>query len=277
MSATTFFPTESRRRKPQASLALIAFQAAAVIGTFAIPSVAALLVDPRQLNDVSVWDKPLKFEIALGVHLVTLALLAPLFTAAAAQTRLVRGAYLTTAFATLGELSYLVLQAARGRQSHFNFTTPLETAMYSLMGVGAVALVVCAFIIGWRIRAQTRPEIGTGLRLGAAWGLMLGAGATLVVAGIMSSGQVGGYGHWVGGVRSDAHGLPLTGWSTTGGDLRVAHFFATHLMQALPLLGLAADRWAPRLAGRIVGGGAAFGLLVVSITFGQALLGRPLI
>ena len=79
-----------------------------------------------------------------------------------------------------------------------------------------------------------------------------------------------GTGHWVGGVPTDAGGLPLFGWSRTGGDLRVPHFFATHVMQALPLLGLAADRLAPRRAVPLVWAGVGVSLLVVAATFAQA-------
>ncbi|KJV10327.1 hypothetical protein VZ95_05735 [Elstera litoralis] len=55
------------------------------------------------------------------------------------------------------------------------------------------------------------------------------------ITGIWMGGQPG---HWVGGIASDAGGLPIVGWARDGGDLRVAHFFGLHLMQALPLLAL---------------------------------------
>jgi len=258
------------------ALQRIAFQAAAILMGFALPTIAAMMMDDRLLNGVSVWDKPLKFEVSLTVHLLTIGFLSRALDAARTASRLVRIVYVTSAVSAIGEVAYIVLQAARGRQSHFNFDTPLESIMYGMMGVGATALVVCAFIIGLGILKSRKPGIGEGFKEGAAWGLMLGAVATFITAGVMSSGLLAGAGHWVGGVHSDAQGLPLTGWSTTGGDLRVAHFFATHLMQTLPLAGYCADRWLPGQARPVVWIVAAFIVMVVVATFVQAAEGQPL-
>jgi hypothetical protein len=262
-------------RDRRGSLESIVFQAAALMLAFTIPTLAALALDDRQLHGVSVWDKPLKFEISLAIHLITLGLLSRTLSPAMAGASRIRAAYVVSACAALGETAYIVLQAARARDSHFNFSTPVEAIMYAMMGIGATALVVCAFIIGFGIHRGAKPGIG-GLTYGAAWGLMLGAAGTFITAGVMSSGLVGGRGHWVGGVHSDAHGLPLTGWSTTGGDLRVAHFFATHMMQALPLVGWCADRWLPERARQLVRAAAAVMAAIVVFTFIQALRGRPL-
>lgn len=242
-----------------------------------VPSVIALAIDPRTLNDISVWVKPIKFQVSLSLHLFTLALLLPLISSALGDSRLVRVSVAISVIASTYETIYITFQSARGVASHYNIATPIESVMYSLMGIGAVALVVGAFGIGLAIARSPAPSNATkGLHIGAATGLMVGAVATLITAAVLSTG-VAATGHWIGGELSDANGLPLVGWSTTGGDLRVAHFFATHLMQALPIVGLLADRFVPGRARLIVILAMLIGIAIVAATFVQALAGQPLI
>jgi hypothetical protein len=240
---------------------------------FLIPSAISYFIDDRLLNEVSVWSKPIKFQISIILTLCTAMLLLPLLDEATRASWTIRGASLVMAIAATLEIIYIVIQAARGRASHFNDATPLETTLYSLMGVGAVSIVAGAFVIGWVIWRRGRRDMGEGFRSGAAWGLMIGAVLTVITAGIMSSGVIAEPGHWVGGIRSDANGLFLVGWSRTGGDLRVPHFFATHIMQGLPLLGLLLDRFAPSRARIGIWVGAVAGILVVAATFIQAAMG----
>jgi hypothetical protein len=79
--------------------------------------------------------------------------------------------------------------------------------------------------------------------------------------------------------------MPVTGWSTTGGDLRIPHFVGMHALQALPLLvlllGTLANR-VPRLRsatvrGRIVLVAAAGYAGLVGLVTWQAERGQPLI
>ncbi len=253
-------------------IAGVAFQLALLV-----PSLIAATIDPRTLNDISVWSKPIKFQLSLSLNLLTLLVLLPLVSDALKASRLVT---ISVALAVVGstyEIAYITTQAARGVASHFNDNTPLEAALYSIMGIGATAIVAGAFGIGLAIARSSDPTGRmAGFKLGAASGLMLGAVATLITAFVMASGY-DGPGHWVGGERSDANGLPLVGWSTTGGDLRVSHFFATHLMQALPIVGLVADRVAPRWARLAVAAAAVLGIAVVVATFLQAINGLPLL
>ena len=242
---------------------------------FLIPSAIAYAIDERLLNDVSVWSKPVKFQLSIILTLGTAMLLLPLLDEAARATRTIRGASLVMAMASTLEITYIVIQAARGRASHFNDATPLESILYALMGIGAVSIVAGAFVIGWVIWRRGRTDMGEGLRSGAAWGLMIGAVLTVITAGMMSSGAITDPGHWVGGIRSDANGLFLVGWSRAGGDLRVPHFFATHIMQGLPILGLLLDRFAPGRARTGIWVGAVASVLIVAATFIQAAMGMP--
>ena len=94
---------------------------------------------------------------------------------------------------------------------------------------------------------------------------MLGMVLATIAGGYMSSMQS----HWVGGDLNDAHGLGFFSWSTTGGDLRVAHFVGMHVAQVLPLVALSGDR-------RVVYG-AAFALpLLTGIIFVLGISGIPL-
>lgn len=241
----------------------------------ALPSLLALGLDDRLINGISVWSKPLKFQASLAIMLATLLLLLPLIEA---RTRAGRGVFLASLMAAItanGEVFYITLQAARGRASHFNDSTPFEAMAYSVMGVGAALLVLSSLVIGVYILRRPHPGAPAGLQLGGGWGLVLGSVATLFTAFALGSGEIGGPGHWVGGVRSDLGGLPLFGWSRTGGDLRVSHFFATHIMQALPILGLCLDRVMPRFARAGILLGALISLAVVVATFVQAVQGRP--
>lgn len=91
----------------------------------------------------------------------------------------------------------------------------------------------------------------------------------------MAAGAIDGPGHWVGGTRTDATGLPVFGWSMTGGDLRVPHFFAAHLLQALPLVGWIADRSHSTQPRVWVWVALGIGIVWVSFTGRQALRGQP--
>jgi hypothetical protein len=241
-----------------------------------VPTVLAYLLDTRTLNDINIWTKPIKFQLSLVLLMVTILVLLPLLSSTWRVSRSVRWSALAMAFAGTFEIAYITVQSARGRGSHYFVEVPIEALMYSLMGLGAVVLVATAFVVGLAIHRSSQVQAPSGLRLGASLGLMLGAVLTLATAGPLSASAFApDIGHWIGSVRSDANAVPLLGWSRTGGDLRVSHFFATHLMQALPLLGLLADRLRPASARRIVLGGSVLGTLAVVATFIQAAKGMP--
>lgn len=87
------------------------------------------------------------------------------------------------------------------------------------------------------------------------------------------------------GAPDGGPGMPITDWSTVGGDLRIPHFVGMHALQALPLLAmlltLLARRWT-RLrddtvrARIIIVGGLSYTAVLALLTW-QALRGQPLI
>jgi hypothetical protein len=235
----------------------------AFVFTFLFLSVYALtFFDQRLLYGVSLWEKPSKFFLSLTIHMATLAWGISLLPVEAQRSRGVRIATYAFVAAAVFELAYMMFQASRGEASHFNRTTVFHNVMYSLMGLGAVTLTVTTGYLGWRIiRAGT-----TIMHFAAGWSFMVSAMATTLVASYLSSGN----GHWIGGDQTDATGLPFFHWSTTGGDLRVAHFAALHIMQAVPVI---AWFWPDK---RIAAAALIAGITIVAGLAAQAFMGVPL-
>jgi hypothetical protein len=164
------------------------------------------------------------------------------------------------------EQVYVVYRAARGEQSHFNYTSQQAMIMYSLMGVAITILVVWTGYITYLFFKRSFPQLPKsylwGIRLGLLFFVIFSMGAHLMA----SSG-----GHTV-GARDGGSGLPLVNWSRQNGDLRVAHFFGMHAMQLLPLFGFYVSRSSRSTI--------IFSLVycaLVCIIFIQALLGKPLL
>ena len=82
------------------------------------------------------------------------------------------------------------------------------------------------------------------------------------------------------GVSDGGPGMPVTGWSTEGGDLRVAHFVGLHALQVLPFIGWWISR-KRRLSHRqqmtLVWIASLSYLGLVAVVTIQALRGQPLV
>lgn len=241
-------------------------------------TILLIIIDPTLHNDISIWIKPLKFHVSLSLHVITLAILASRFSESRRHSLGVRLLAISSCVFIVLETGILNLQAARGVGSHFNQSTVFDQIVYAFMGIGALILTWPAMALGVRF-LLTKPtdKLTQGLKLGAGLGLTLGFILTVALAGYMSM-RSGG--HWVEAPTTDAHGLPIMGWSRQGGDLRVTHFFATHLMQALPLAGYLADRYllGSRLSPKTwVWIAATLGASITLLTFWQALSGHAFI
>jgi hypothetical protein len=235
------------------------------VGLFAVGAVVCSVLpmfDSRLLLGVSVWEKPAKFFLSLAVHFATVAWALSLIEVKDRKSRGLNWAVGLMTGAAVLELIYIVVQAARGVASHFNTSTPLEAVLYPIMGVGALTLTATAGYVGYCLWRSRKGDLWRGA---AGFGLMLGAVLGTLTAGYMSSLT----GHNVGGDLSGATGLPFFHWSTTGGDLRVAHFVGLHAMQVVPLAALSGRR-------SVVYGVAVLVIALTGLTFAQAVMGVPL-
>jgi hypothetical protein len=107
--------------------------------------------DTRTIDGIPVWAKPLRFEPALAIHAGALALVAARLGWRIRAGSVMGAVTLTFPVACLIEMGWIIAQATQGQHSHFNDSTTLHRAMFSVMafcaviitvGAGAVALAV---------------------------------------------------------------------------------------------------------------------------------------
>lgn len=261
-----------------------------VAGMVALLAIAlvGLVVDPRVITGAPAWMKPAKFAISIAVYGATLLWLLGFL---ADRPRL-RAFISWAALAGFGaEMALITLQVVRGTTSHFNLATPLDAAVFRIMGaviVGMWLLTMLVAVLLFR-RVFAAPSLVWGVRLGLIAALLGMAVAFLMTqptpaqeATIAASGSSPIIGAHAVGVEDGGPGLPLVGWSTTGGDLRVAHFFGLHGLQALPIAGWLLARFGPgwlsargRVRLTIIAG--LFWIALTLLLVWQALRGQPLI
>nr|CAA6813101.1 MAG: Unknown protein [uncultured Thiotrichaceae bacterium] len=210
------------------------WQGTLVVSVFLALNILLYLLDGRMLADDALWIKPIKFEISLIIHFTTLAVLAALLSPGRRNSLIWKGMTYAVVAAGVFEVMYIFLQAARGRESHYNNSTVIESVMYGLMGLGAVVLVAGSFYLGYLLYREYRSERSNVLLLSASLGLIIGSVLTLIIASYLSSATTG----YTVPADEDVLRLPLFSWYLNGEDLRIPHFFATHMMQLFPLYGL---------------------------------------
>jgi len=245
----------------------------AAMAGLAVVTLLGIFLDARLLTGMPIWAKPFKFAVSFAVYGLTLAWLLSVLPR---RSRVAEWAAATIVGVAVIEEGIIVLQAARGTTSHFNESTSLNAALWSAMGMSIMVLFVAHLIIGIAALRQRVPDrvVAYGIRLGLGVSLL-----GMLAAGPMVYGPH--YGAHTVGVPDGGPGLPLTGWSTTGGDLRIGHFAGLHALQALPLLAFLLNRYATGLAMRtrarlLLVAGGAYAVLTGLLTW-QALRAQPLL
>ncbi|ETK36553.1 hypothetical protein [Microbispora sp. ATCC PTA-5024] len=261
------------------------------LGVLAVVCVAGLAFDDRVLMGEPIWLKPLKFCLSFIAFGTVIAWILPLMRRTPGLARLAGNLLVT---AGIIEIVLIVTQVLRGRRSHFNESTPLDAAIFGVMGLTITFLWITSIGIGvlaLRQRLADRPTT-TALRLALVLSVIGMAVAFLMVGPTPEQSQALADGTFNGvmgahsvGVPDGGPGMPLTDWSTTGGDLRVPHAVGLHALQAIPLVAVIlslAGRRVPALRDEGVRVGlirvaAAGYLALVALLTWQALRGQPLV
>ncbi|MYV64826.1 hypothetical protein GT043_02380 [Streptomyces sp. SID2131] len=208
------------------------------MGALALVSAVGLAVDDRILVGVPIWAKPFKFSVSFVAYSLSLAWMLSLLPRGR-RTGWWAGTVIAVASAV--EMALITLQVVRGTQSHFNRATPFDDTVFQIMGGTVVVLWLGALAIALlllRARILDRAMAWT-VRLSSLIAL---AGAAVGFLMVRPTPEqlatddppiVGAHGV---GVPDGGPSMPVTGWATTGGDLRVAHFFGMHALQLLPLV-----------------------------------------
>src|SRR5215510_11935448 len=95
-------------------------------------SVIGIVVDPRTITGMPAWLKPAKFAASTAIYSLTLAWI---FSYLPDWPRVRRTASWATSAIFVFEVGIVDMQAWRGTTSHFNVSTPLNTALFAVMGL----------------------------------------------------------------------------------------------------------------------------------------------
>ncbi|CCF64042.1 hypothetical protein [Nocardia cyriacigeorgica] len=288
-------PTRTEHTRPHRPLLVMV----GAMTALTIVSACGMVVDDRLLLGESVWLKPLKFGIAFTLYGLTLVWLLRLPHRGRRATW-----WLGTVFAVTGilDVGFIAVQAARGTFSHFNNadTDPVNVIGQQIFVSGVPGLFLANLVLALILCVQRLADRPTTRAIRA--------GLVLAVAG-MAQAYLMGYtgkqrvldadgrvvelmaGHTVidPDVRTelarDGAGMPITHWSTIGGDLRIPHFLGLHGIQVL-LLAVIVSAWlaprvpwlrAERTRAELVGVLALGYAGLFGLTFWQAMRAQPLL
>ncbi len=259
---------------------------AAAMAGLVVVGIVGMFADSRLLTGLPIWDKPTKFGLSILIYSVTWAWL----IAQLDRARRVAWWAGTMSAAFLGlEMVILVGDVVRGTTSHFNMSTPLDATLWMVMA-GAIAVVwLATLLVSAILFRNPGPDRARNLAIRAGVvialiGMALGFLMTTPRPGQLSAGGKILGAHTV-GLADGGPGLPLLGWSTVGGDLRIPHFVGMHALQLIPLLLIGCELLshriramrAPTVRFRLVGvATAGYAGLLILLTW-QALRGQSIV
>ena len=114
-----------------------------ITGWIHLALLAGMLVvspfDSRLVMGINPWIKPIKFAISITIYVWTVAWLLEYLRLPSWTQRIISWGI---SISMLTEIACITAQAARGTTSHYNVNTPLDAAIFSIMG-SMIALNSC--------------------------------------------------------------------------------------------------------------------------------------
>ncbi len=192
---------------------------------FSILFLVLTKISDTQVYNVSAWYKPFKFAFSIFLFSWTMAWYCyylPSFNI---------NYFNWSTIILLGfEIIYITIQANKGQLSHYNISTPVYSALYSMMALAASLVTIYTAYVGLLFFTNDFPTLPDYY----LWAIRL---SILIFVIFSFEGFVMGsrLTHTIGG-EDGGVGIPLLNWSTKFGDPRIAHFIGMHALQVLPVL-----------------------------------------
>ena len=222
------------------SFGMIALAAIALVG---------LVIDHRTITGMPLWVKPLKFALSVFIYSVTLSWLLGQLRRA---RRLAWWAGTVAAVFLVVEMVVIYGAAFVDTTSHFNVSTPFSAALWGTMAVSIVIVWSATILVAVLL---FRADLGDSARSFAIRSGLIVAVIGMGLAFLMTSPTAAQLANFQGiagahtvGLPDGGPGLPLLGWSTVAGDLRIPHFVGMHAMQVIPIVALLLELGSRRIS-----------------------------
>ena len=273
-SAPPLSPLFSSCRVTRFALDRLQLVFAVVNAIAAVVTVFLIVIDDRTILGEPLWMKPFKFFISAALLSLSLSYLVPRISKA---PRTMRIASITIVVCLTVELVLITSAAAAETTSHFNVSSPAATAVWSAMAWFITVLWLATMVL--TVMFIRSPGVDEVMKRAFTWGLVVsiaGMGVAFLMTGPRAE-QLADFQGVAGahavGSEDGGPGIPLFGWSTVAGDLRVPYFAGRHALQLIPLAVFLLRTKISVTGVDFIGVGY---LLVVGLLTAQALAGQSI-
>ncbi|MFN5135010.1 MAG: hypothetical protein ACK5DG_06800 [Chitinophagaceae bacterium] len=230
----------------------------------AIGCLLMTFISTKEVLGINAFIKPIKFFLSIAALAFTMSWFM-VYLKNQKAVKVFSWALIASMFI---ELVIIVWQAANGRLSHFNVSTPIYGMLFSIMGIAITVFTIWTLYIG--ILFFRQKDFPPSLPQGYIWGIRLGI-LWFVIFAFEGGHMAAILAHTI-GAADGGEGIPVLNWSKQYGDLRAPHFFGMHSLQILPIAGFSIAKTKSQI---IIISLAWF--LFVMFLYWQALAGQPLL